>query len=99
MLRVLAQLDPIQALHDHWRHASPEGHYVIGTVGFVGWLQGIDWAAVLSFASLATLTFGGAAIQLWKQYRFAALEVRFKEADLRSKGPAPGPLRVVGDES
>jgi hypothetical protein len=78
MNRFLA-LDPIRALHDHWRGSSPELHLAVGGAGFGGWAARVDWAAALGFASIAVMTLGGCAIQLWKQWRLAGLEIRDAE--------------------
>jgi hypothetical protein len=81
-------LNPVQALHDYWRHSSPEAHIAVGAGGAVGWAARIDWAAALSFACLAAMTLGGCAIQLWKQYRLACLEIADRERKLSAPAGA-----------
>jgi hypothetical protein len=78
----LLELDPIRALHDYWHRSSPEIHLAVGGAGFGGWAARIDWAAALGFASIAIMTIGGCAIQLWKQWRLAGLEIRERERQL-----------------
>lgn len=75
-------LRPLEALHESWRHSSPELHLAVGGAGFGGWLAHIEWAPVLWFTSTCLTMFGGAAIQLWLQWRIAKIKIR--EAELNA---------------
>jgi hypothetical protein len=90
----LFQLDPVVALHEYWKHSSPEAHIAVGGGGFIGWLTHLDLAAALSFFGLIVMIAGGTVIQLYKQWRLMEIEVataqRVADADIEERfGTSP----------
>jgi hypothetical protein len=79
-LHVLAQLDPVKALHDYWHTSSPEVHVAVVGAGVGGEAAHVDWSATLSLITLAAILIGGACIQLFTQARLAAIKIRAEQA-------------------
>ena len=113
LIHLLAQIDPQKALHDYWRESSPEAHITIGGTGFGAYLAGVNWAAIVGFLGVAIPIGFGVAMQCWKQFKLAALEVREAEiasddriaarrTDAAAGRPLPssvGPQRVLVPDS
>jgi hypothetical protein len=91
-LSILAQLRPIEAIREGWRHTDPAVPVATVGGGLGGWFDGVPWAALGSIVGFLLVAFGAPAIQLYKQVRIANIEI--EAAKRRAAGP-PMSLRAL----
>jgi hypothetical protein len=80
--QAVAQVDVKEALHESWRHQSPEMHLASGTAGFAAWWAGINWGAVAAALTFIIPLAWGLLMQCWKQTRVTQIAIR--EAQIAS---------------